>query len=365
MLFCFDAGPGKSLLADAVERLGAPPMPVRQAEPSPARTVAQQYMRTAVMTKPQRVQTARFAAILDRPYLLLVLTPLFWGGNTVAGKLAVGQVDPYLLTIARWLGALLLIAPLALRTLPSDWPVIRRKWPLLAIYGCIGYAAFNALVYVAAHYTSAVNASIEQSLIPVLVMLANFVVFRVRSRPLQLLGVVLTMAGVGITASDGDLMRLAALQLNQGDAMVLLACIAYMVHSLALRFRPPIAWPSFLAGSFAFATVTGLGVQLMLGGGLQALGRHVAEATPLGWGIVAYAAVFPSILSQFFYARGVELVGPNRASLFINLIPVFGTLLSIVILFEPIEPYHLVTAVLVVCGILLAEFSARRPATAA
>jgi drug/metabolite transporter (DMT)-like permease len=283
----------------------------------------------------------------------------------VAGKLAVGQVDPYLLTIGRWLGALVLILPLALRTFGGDWPVIRRNWPLLAIYGCIGYAAFNALVYVAAHFTSAVNASIEQSLIPVLVMLGNFVVFRVRSRPLQLIGVLLTMAGVGVTASHGDLMRLAGLRLNQGDAMVLLACIAYMVHSLALRFRPPIAWPSFLAASFGFATITGLAVQMLLGGGLGQLWRDAGATTPLGWAIVGYAAVFPSVLAQLFYARGVELVGPNRASLFINLIPVFGTLLSIVILFEPIEPYHLVTAVLVMVGILLAEYAARRPAPAA
>lgn len=317
------------------------------------------------MTKPQHAPHAGFAAIMDRPYLLLVLTPLFWGGNTVAGKMAVGQVDPYVLIIARWIGALLIILPFATASLRLNWRQIMRQWWLLALYGVVGYATFNALMYVAAHHTSAVNASIEQSLIPVLVMIGNFLVFRIRASRLQMLGVVLTMIGVGITATHGEPERILSMSINQGDIMVLVACLAYTVHSIALRFRPQIAWPSFLAVTFFFAAIAGLGAQAVFGGGVADLPQVVATTTPVGWGIIAYAAFFPSILSQFFYARGVELVGPNRASLFINLIPVFGTLLSIVILFEPIQPYHLVTAVLVVTGIILAEYAARRPTMAA
>lgn len=312
------------------------------------------------MTKPHAGASRRFVAIMDRPYLLLVLTPLFWGGNTVAGKLAVGEVDPYVLIVGRWFGALLVILPFAVRTLGPDWPVIRRRWPLLALYGGVGFATFNALMYVAAHHTSAVNASIEQSLIPVLVMIGNFIVFRVRARLLQVTGVVLTMLGVSITATNGDPMRLVSMQVNIGDAMVLVACLAYTVHSLALRFRPPIAWPSFLAVTFSFAAIAGLVGQALFDGGTATLPARVAATTPLGWGIVLFAAFFPSIVSQFFYARGVELVGPNRASLFINLIPVFGTLLSVVILFEPIHPFHVLTALIVVVGIVLAEYSARQ-----
>jgi drug/metabolite transporter (DMT)-like permease len=75
---------------------------------------------------------------------------------------------------------------------------------------------------------------------------------------------------------------------------------------------------------------------------------------------VFYVAFLPSVVSQLFYARGIELIGPNRASVFNNLIPVYGTLLSIAILSEPIESYHIVTAVLVIVGIVMAEVSARR-----
>lgn len=316
------------------------------------------------MTKPQaHLSRGLFSAVLDRPYVMVTFAPLFWGGNMVAGKLAVGQIDPYTLIVLRWAGALLAILPFGIRPLKRDWPQIRRAWPILALYGALGYAGFNVLMYVAAYFTSAVNSSIEQALIPVLVMLANFLVFGVRARLVQVIGVFVTIFGVVITATHGDFSRIVTLSVNFGDGLVLVACIAYAVHSLALRFRPPIHWMSFLVATFFFALLAGLIVQVLVGG-FSALGTGIAGITPLGWGIVVFVATFPSILSQLFYARGVELIGANRASLFINLIPVFGTLLSVALLGEAIEPYHLATAILVLAGIVLAEWSARqsRPA---
>jgi drug/metabolite transporter (DMT)-like permease len=313
------------------------------------------------MTKPQDTQYARLSSnLLNQPYLLVVLAPLFWGGNMVAGKLAVDQVDPYTLTVMRWLGALLMTLPFAWKPLQRDWPAIRKAWPILLLYGALGYTTFNMFMYLAAHFTSAINTSIEQALIPVLVMIANFIIFRVHARALQVLGVAITIVGIAITASHGDFGRILSLTINIGDGFVVLACIAYAAYSLALRYRPAINWWSFLATTFAAALLTGYVFQCVFGGGPLAIAPGLAATTPLGWLIILYVAFFPSVLSQLFYARGVELIGPNRASLFINLIPVFGTLLSIVILGEPLESYNLITAVLVVIGIVLAEFSANR-----
>jgi drug/metabolite transporter (DMT)-like permease len=313
------------------------------------------------MTKPQELPRAGLSPnVMDHPYLLLVLTPLFWAGNAVAGKMAVGQVDPYTLIVMRWLLAFLIVLPFAVPHMRRDWPVIRRTWALLAFYGVLGYAVFNVMLYVAAYTTSAVNASIEQALIPVLVILGNFVVFRVRARALQLIGVVLTIIGVAYTAVHGDFGRLVGLAVNQGDLLMVLASLAYAIYSLSLKYRPAIHWLSFLVVTFAAALVAGYVFQVLLGGGPLAIVSGLAHTTPLGWGIIFYVAFFPSVLSQLFYARGVELIGANRGSLFINLIPVFGTLLSIMILSEPLEPYNLVTAVLVVIGIVLAEFAANR-----
>jgi drug/metabolite transporter (DMT)-like permease len=301
------------------------------------------------------------AALLAHPYLLLTLAPLFWGGNMVAAKLAVGIVPPFVLLFARFLGALLLVAPLALPHLKRDWPALRQAAGWLFLYGAVGFTAFNACLYVAASYTTAINSSIEQASIPVFVLIGNFALFGVRGKPLQIAGLVLTILGVMLVATHGDLETIMTFRFNVGDLLVLLACLIYAAYALTLRYRPAVHWLSFL-GATMVGAVLGAGFFLVtLGGGFGALSA-LGATSPLGWAIIAYVALFPSLLSQLFFAQGVGMIGPNRASLFNNLIPVFGTILSVLVLGEGLEPYHLLAATIVVAGIVLAEVSARQAA---
>lgn len=297
---------------------------------------------------------------MSRPYLILVLCVAFWGGNVVAGKAAVGHIDPYALMILRWAGALLAVLPFAAEPLGRDWRVLRAKWWLYLFYGAVGYATFNVLVYVAAYFTSGVNNALDQVAINIFVMLANFVLFRTRVHALQLLGVALTIAGVAVTATQGNLARLLALDINFGDALVILACLAYAAYSIGLKWRPATDWLSFLIATFAAALLASLVFQAALGGGLGNFVTALPGITPLGWLIVVYVIVFPSLISQLLYVRGVELIGANRASLFINLIPLFGSVGSVLILGERLEGFHLVAAALIIVGIVLAEWSARK-----
>jgi drug/metabolite transporter (DMT)-like permease len=298
--------------------------------------------------------------LLSRPYLLLVLCTLFWGGNVVAGKAAVGNIDPYALMIFRWAGTLVLLLPFAMHSLRRDAPVLRQKWWLYLFYGAVGYGLFNVLLYIAAHHISGVNSALDQVAINIIVMAMSFALFRTRVRGMQLAGVALTIIGVALTATHGDLERILALDINIGDLLVLIACIAYAIYSISLRWRPQSGWMSFLVATFTAALAASLLFQLTLGGGIAPFIAAVPTITPLGWIIVAYTVIFPSLVSQLFYVRGVELIGANRASLFINLIPLFGAAGSVLILGEPLEPFHLVAVGLVVIGIVLAEWSARR-----
>jgi drug/metabolite transporter (DMT)-like permease len=297
-------------------------------------------------------------SLMSRPYTLLVLTTLFWGGNSVAGKAAVGNIDPYLFILLRWSGALLVLIPFALGPVRRDWAILRARWWLYLFYGAVGFALFNALIYVAAHFTSAVNNSIDQVTINIFVMLLNFVVFRTGVRPLQLVGVALTILGVALTATHGDLSRILSLDINLGDFLVLCAALAYAIYSVTLRYRPATSWLSFLFATFLGATIAAIVFEFTLGSPNP--GTSLAQVTPLGWALVAYTIVFPSIISQMFYVRGVELIGPNRASLFINLIPLFGAVGAVLILGEQLQPFHLLAGALIVAGIGLAEWGARR-----
>lgn len=283
-------------------------------------------------------------------YILLVLTTLFWGGNSVAGKMAVGEISPMLLTLARWVIAALLLAPFALTELRNDWPVIRKHWPLLVFYGAVGFTLFNVLLYAALTKTSAVNASIMQAAIPASVYLLNFAIFRIRVTRWQIIGFLVTLAGVAVVSTHGQIARLAALDLNGGDAMVLAAVVIYALYTICLRFKPLMDWKSLITILAVIAALSSLPF-------VWWEWKSGAMIVPTGTGlwVALYAGIFPSIVSQIFYIRGVELIGANRAGIFTNLIPIFGTALAVLILAEPLEGFHVVALLLVIAGIWLAE----------
>ncbi len=292
----------------------------------------------------------------SRAYFYLTVTSLFWGGNSVAGKLAVGHVSPMVLTTFRWAAALLIILALMAPQVKRDWPVIRRHWLQLLLYGVFGFTAFNALLYTALGYTSAINAVIEQAGIPMLIFVFNFILFRIQASPAQIFGFTITLVGVLITAAHGEFSALAELEFNFGDALMLVACIIYAGYTVSLRWKPELHWQSFIAAPAFGALLSAVPLffwELSRGDAI------LPDAT--GWAIVLYAGIFPSLLSQVLYVRGVEMIGANRAGLFINAIPVFGTLLSVVLIGETLHPFHVVALLLVLGGIAIAEWG--RPKT--
>jgi len=290
-------------------------------------------------------------------YLLLAATALFWGGNAVAGKLAVGHIPPMTLTAVRWTMAFLVILAIGFPQFRKEWPQAKKALPLLLALGAAGFSIFNLTLYSALKYTSAINVTIEQSGMPAIIFVANFLLFGMRAGPVQILGFILSIVGVAVVASGGDPARLAALDINRGDAIMLIAVIAYGGYSVALRYKPALDWRTLMVVMAFSAMVTSWPFALWE---QQSASGYAPDMT--GLAVAAYTAVFPSILSQVFYIRGVDLIGSNRAGLFINLVPVFGTLLAIVILGERFHLFHAVALALVIGGIWLTERGAGKSA---
>lgn len=292
-----------------------------------------------------------------KAYALLLATMLFWAGNAIAGKLAIGHVSPMLLSGVRWALAMVVLAAVGWRRLVADWPVLRRHFWFLMLLGLLGFTIFSVAMYGALLYTSATNVSIEQGGMPLFVFAASFALFRTRATPAQLLGFLLSFAGVAVTASNGQMRALLHLDMNFGDALMLLAIVSYGIYTAALRFRPRVHWLSLMTA-------------LCLGATLSAVPFVVAEAAagalilpdPVGYAVIFYAVVFPSLLGQVFYIRAVEIIGANRAGLFINFLPLWGAVLAVLILDEAFRPYHALALALVLGGVLLAEYSGRRTA---
>ena len=290
------------------------------------------------------------------PILLLVLTTLIWAGHSIVGRLAVGEVSPMTLTCLRWAVALVPILVAARPHLRQDWPTLIAHWRYVAAMGTLGYTVFVALFYLAAHRTSALNLSIVQGAIPALVLLGARAFLGVRFTGLQALGAGVTLIGVAVIASEGDLERLKALAFNSGDVMMMVAAGIYAGYTIGLRERPRVSVLSLLAGMALAAFVTSLPLM-----GWEIASSGFVPPTAAGLAILVYVALGPAFLAQIFYMRGVELIGPGRAGVFVNLVPVFGAIMAVVLLGEPFAAYHVIALALVVGGIALAQRGGRVP----
>lgn len=285
--------------------------------------------------------------LYQNAYVLLTLTAAMWGANTNAGRLAVGEVSPMALTFLRWIMVVAILALFYRDRLVADWPVLRQRLPYFALMGAGGYTGFNAMFYLAAHYTTAVNLAILQGAIPVFVFVIAAVLHGTRIRLGHALGMAATLAGVLIVAGRGDLAVIRHLTFNIGDLMILAACFGYALYTIALTRRPEASGVGIFAAMAGFACLTS--VPLVA---IEAFEGTLQWPTPKGWAVLAFIALFPSFISQLFYMRGVTLIGPARAGVFANLVPVFGAAFAVALLGEPFGWYHAAGLVLVIGGIV-------------
>jgi drug/metabolite transporter (DMT)-like permease len=257
-----------------------------------------------------------------------------------------------MLTSARWGLVLAVMLVFCRRQIAEGWPLVRKQWLAVLLMGASGFTGFNALNYVAAHFTSAINISIMQGTIPVAVLIAGLLLHRTPIRAGQAAGVAVALAGVAMVASGGHWETLARLRFNFGDLLMLAACMLYAAYTLGLRSKGP-------SGSGALGFFFGMAVAAFLTSlpllAVEVAGPGFEAPTLKGWAILTFIALIPSFMSAVFFMRAVQLIGPARAGLFVNLVPVFGAILAVVILGEPLGLHQVIALVLVLGGIALSE----------
>ena len=287
--------------------------------------------------------------LLDQPFLLLSLTSLFWAGNTVIGRFIVGHIPPITFAFIRWAGAFLILLPFAALPLLRDWPTIRKHAGLMTVIALTGFSAYNTMAYYGLQYTTAINGSLLPSIGPLFVAVWTFVLFGDRLTWRQACGIAVSLTGVVIIISHGSLDVLVGIGVNRGDVWILIALMVYAYYTAVLRKRPPMHPLSFLAVGMGWGALLLLpGVAWELAGGQTMVLDTVSAAS------VAYVCLFPSLLGYLCLNRGVDLIGANRAAPFMHLVPVFGSVMAIVLLGEHFEIYHAVGYVLVFAGITIA-----------
>jgi len=287
-------------------------------------------------------------------YALLTLATLFWGGNAVVGRALHTMIPPVTFSFWRWALAVLILLPFAWRHVCRDWPLIVASWRILLALSVLGISCFNTMLYQAAHTATATNIALIQTAMPAVIVLLSLLLVGERVTRRAALGVTLGIGGAIYVVVHGNFAALAHMQVVPGDLWMLAAVVLYALYSVLLRWRPPIH-------PLSLVTVT------FVAGDLLLLPLYVWEwsahgAPQLNVDVLSgalYVAVFPSILSYLFWNRGVHVIGPNRAGLFICLVPVFASALAVTFLGETLRAYHVIGLALILAGFLLVNQSRR------
>jgi drug/metabolite transporter (DMT)-like permease len=290
-----------------------------------------------------------------RTIVLLTIPPLLWAGNAVTGRLVTGLVPPVTLNFLRWALAFLILLPMAgwvVRPNSPMWP----HWRRVALLGLLGVGCYNALQYLALKTSTPLNVTLVAASVPVWMMLVGAMFFGQRITGRQVVGAVLSIAGVLVVLGRGHFNELTQVHLVPGDFYILLATLSWAFYSwLLVRPNDPPEirsdWAAFLLAQMAFGLMWSF---------VFAAGEWATGETHLQWGwplviALAYVAVGPAVIAYRSWGLGVQRVGPTIAGFFSNLTPLFAALLSAAFLGEAPRLYHAVAFVLIVGGIVVSS----------
>ncbi|MGY1892020.1 hypothetical protein A1354_03095 [Pseudomonas asplenii] len=280
-------------------------------------------------------------------YAFPLLAIFIWAGNTVINKLAVGAIFPAEIGFYRWLLAGLLFTPFMLKAVIAHWPQIRPNLGKIFILGVLGMAVYQSLAYFAATLTTATNMGIILSLMPLMSLAMAIISLGQRLTAGALVGAVLSFAGVLVVVSSGSLGALLQHGVNMGDAMMLIATLAYAIYSTLLK-KWQLRLPPLVL--LYLQVLVAIVVLFPLYSASPKTGLTL-QNIPL----VLYACLLASMLAPLAWMQAVQRLGPSRTTLFFNLLPLITALIAAVVLKEQLAMYHLVGGLLTLGGVILSE----------
>ena len=290
-------------------------------------------------------------SVLDRfsPYLLLVLTVVFWAGNFNLARAIHVEVPPLGLSFWRWAVAALILLPFAWASMRVALPLACVHWRLVLALSVLGVAGFNSLVYLGLQTTTATNGVLLQSVTPITMILLAGLVLHEKSTVMQWVGIVVSLLGVVVIITRADVRVLQHLAFNRGDVWILAATLDWSLYTVLLR-----KLPEGLKGLPILGFTVGLGALVILPFYLhESLTFQTMPVTAVSVASIAYVAVFPSLLSYMFWNHATQRLGVNRTGQFSHLMPVFGILLATLLLGERLQFYHAIGMILVAVGLVL------------
>ena len=285
-------------------------------------------------------------------YIFLILATLFWSGNFIVGKAAsLFEIPPFTLNFYRWTFAWLILAPFTLKEIFQKKEYILKNLKLILILGITSITIFNSIVYYSLNFTQVISGVLMISTIPVMIIFFCWIFKIERTNFYQILGVIFSLLGVVVIVTEADLGKLLNLNFNKGDLWMVVAMFSWAMYSALLRKKKfELSQISFLQ------TIISAGLILLLPAYLieMALGYRLNIHLPFIL-TLSYVVLFPGLASFFFWIKGISIIGSNRAGIFLHLMPIFSTVMAILILKEKFMTFHLIGALLIVTGIILSS----------
>jgi drug/metabolite transporter (DMT)-like permease len=262
------------------------------------------------------------------------------------------QIPPFGLAFYRWLTASIIMFPLAIQKFNTEKIIVLRHWKYFAWVSLTGITLFNTLIYIAGHYSPAINlALIGTTSSPVFAVILAAIFLKEKIKPLRILGMIVCITGIIILLSGGSLERLVNFHFSTGDIWVLAGAMSFAIYNTLVRKKPTGISPvNFLFVVFSFGTLLLLPFYLW----------EVVTTKAVVWDwnlafIILYLGVGASVISYLLWNAAIARLGSPRTALFGNLIPVFSTLEAMWILNEKITGVHIVSGVLVIVGLIIAN----------
>ena len=285
-------------------------------------------------------------------YIFLVFAALFWSGNFIIGKFAtLFEIPPLSLNFLRWVVVWLILIPFTIKEILEKKNYIKKNFLVIGFMGILSISTFNSVVYFALNFTQVINAVLMLAAIPVVIIIFSSIMKIEKTNLLQLSGLLLSIIGVGTIISNADIQKIISLNFNKGDLWMIVCVLSWSLYSTLLKKN------KFKLSQFSL-------IQIMISVGLAFLVPQFIYEQSIGLDleinkafifILLYVVIFPAIAAYYCWQKAIELIGPNRSAMFIQLMPLFSALMAILIFKEKFQLYHFIGATFIVSGIYLSN----------
>lgn len=292
----------------------------------------------------------------NKIYVLMVLSAFFWSGAFIAGKYTVPFIPTFTLTFLRFFFATIILFFVMKRSLKKgmfEYQLEKNHIPIFLFTGMVGMFGYHVLFFIALKYTTAINSSIIAATNPMVTVILAYFFLKQKLTKKQILGILISFVGVILTITGADFNVLKSFSFNKGDFWMLAAVIAWAVYGIYSKSKgkhiPPMALTYY---SFLVCTI--LLVPFVL---YEKPWTFLMLVPKEAYVAVLYMSVFPSVIGYLVQQMAIKVIGPSKASIFVNLVPAFSMVLAVLVLGETLQPIKIFTALLIISGVYICQKS--------